>query len=164
MAKEPDRTEPRIKAGITAHLRHSGGEGDARVLDVSSRGMLAMMSDPPPRGEYVELTVGRHSLVGYIQWSDRKRFGVRFRERISVSALISGGAGPLELSKSRAATMRRGGLLTALAMDAQSLGRFAQFAFLVLVVGAVGYLVASFAGEGLASLEEAKSALAASSD
>ncbi len=44
----------------------------------------------PPRGEIVEVLLGRGVMVGQVRWSRGERFGVVLQNRIDVSALRSG--------------------------------------------------------------------------
>lgn len=91
---------------IRAMLRDGGAEREACLLDLSSRGLMASVSETPKRGTFVELTVGRHSLVGQVQWSEGRRFGMKLRERIDVLAVIGNEAGPTALEAARKARGR----------------------------------------------------------
>ncbi|MEO7247180.1 MAG: PilZ domain-containing protein [Novosphingobium sp.] len=88
MASERPRAEGRSNAMMTAILRGGGPEREACLLDLSSRGLMALADPPPPRGSFIELVVAGHSLVGQVQWSEDRRFGVRLRERIEVQAVM----------------------------------------------------------------------------
>lgn len=90
---------------LRAVLRDGGPERIACVLDLSSRGLMATCATPPKRGAVVELCIGRHPLVGQVQWTEDRRFGVKLQERIDVIAVIGNEAGPATL---RAAQKARG--------------------------------------------------------
>lgn len=75
---------------VRARLRAQSTEHEACILDISTRGLSATSAHPPVRGDYIELSVGQHNIVGQVKWSSERRFGVAFRERISVIAAISG--------------------------------------------------------------------------
>ncbi len=101
-----DRQEDRTTAILHARLRDGGPERDAAVLDLSSRGLMAAAQPPPRRGTIIELNVGRHSLVGQVQWCEGSRFGVRLRERIDVLVVVGNEAGPAALAAARRARGR----------------------------------------------------------
>jgi hypothetical protein len=103
---EKARTEDRTRLMIRATLRDGGPEREACLLDLSSRGLMASVFEAPRRGAFVELTVGRHALVGQVQWSEGRRFGMKLRERIDVLAVIGNEAGPTALEAARKARGR----------------------------------------------------------
>lgn len=160
MARDDPRVEPRVRATLRARLRDSQGDREIRILDLSSRGVLAACESPPLRGEFIELTIGRHSVVGQVKWSGATRFGLVLRERVSVSAVIAGEAGSIALASSAAARRRSGGLIDALAGERRSLGQMLQFGIVLVALGAAAWLAADYAGRGLGSLGEAKRAMA----
>src|SRR5690606_7793991 len=63
---------------------------EACVLDISTRGLAASSAAPPQRGEFVELMIGDSNLVGQVRWSSGRRFGIAFRDRVSVIGVLSG--------------------------------------------------------------------------
>lgn len=103
---EKPRVEKRTRLMVRAMLRDDGPEREACLLDLSSRGLMASVNQAPRRGTFVELTVGRHSLVGQVQWSEGRRFGMRLRERIDVLAVIGNEAGPTALALAQKARGR----------------------------------------------------------
>lgn len=145
---------------MRARLRWAGGDREVTVIDASSRGMLAMAPEPPERGEFVEMIIGHHALVGQVRWRAGKRFGLAFRERISVAALMEGGPGSIALAGRISARGNRGGLVAALTMDAASLARAMQFAVLLAIAGCGAWAVSHYAGSGLGSLGKAREAMA----
>jgi len=60
------------------------------IRDISSRGLMLQGAAPPPRGTYVEIVGAEQTIVGCVIWSKDRRFGVRTRDRIDVSAAICG--------------------------------------------------------------------------
>ena len=106
MLEGKPRLEARSSTILKAHLRDGGGNREACLLDISSRGFMASAQPSPLRGAYIELIVGRHSLVGQVQWSEARRFGVRLRERIDVIAVLGNEAGPTILREAQAARGR----------------------------------------------------------
>lgn len=80
---------------ISARLRDSQGWSNARILNLSSRGLLLHASRTPQRGTYIEVCKGPHRIVGQVVWVRQDRFGVRTQDKLAVEAIASGGdAGP----------------------------------------------------------------------
>ena len=75
---------------LRARLRGAGPEREACIVDVSSGGLAATVDKPPRAGSHVELVVGDIVLIGQVKWSNVRRFGMEFRERISVDGLVEG--------------------------------------------------------------------------
>ncbi|PLK26084.1 hypothetical protein [Novosphingobium sp. TH158] len=94
-----DRIEPRHKVLMRGRLHGSGFARDVCVLDASSRGLLLTLAVPPARGEMIDIMVNGHTLFGQVEWSNGRRMGMRFRERIDVLAFIAGETGPLALRR-----------------------------------------------------------------
>lgn len=151
--------EPRTKALIRARLRDGGLERDACILDVSTRGVLATTAMPPPRGEFIELAVGRHKLVGHVKWSGQRRFGLALRERISVVALVAGDGGPIALKQVQSARKRSGSLAEALAVNSRNMGQFVQLAIMVAILAGAVWLLIGFVSDGMSSLGDARTAM-----
>lgn len=159
MSHEKPRVETRTKALIRASLMDGGRERDICILDVSTRGLLATTASPPARGEFVELLVGRHKMVGHVKWAGERRFGVSLRERISVAALVAGDSGSIMLEKAQSARKRSGSLFDALGENWRNLGQVVQLGVMVAIAGLAAWLLADFAGSGLSSLQDAKAAM-----
>lgn len=159
MAGETARIEPRTSAVLRARLRDASGEREVTVIDASSRGMLAMVAEPPARGDYVELVIGAHSLVGQVRWRVGKRFGLAFQERISVAALLEGGGRSIRLSGQASARRRGAGLLAALTVDSSATARAMQFAVVLGIVGMGAWGVAHYVEGSLVSVDAARQAM-----
>ena len=84
------RVEERTPIMLRARLRGAGPEREACIVDVSSGGLAATVERPPRPGVHVELVVGDIVLIGQVKWSNVRRFGMQFRERISVDGLMDG--------------------------------------------------------------------------
>jgi hypothetical protein len=82
--------EHRRKVSIRANMRAGGPRMDVCIRDISSRGLMLQASVPPPRGTYVEIIGAEQTIVGCVIWTKDRRFGVRTRDRIDVSAAIRG--------------------------------------------------------------------------
>lgn len=149
------RIEDRTKVMIRARLRGAGPEREVCIVNLSSRGLAASADQAPPRGEIVELVVGRNNLVGQVKWSGPRRFGIAFRDRISVMSVISG-EGELELGKAGQGNTRQGAEL------AQAGARRFRLEFILLVAAAAGatFYLSGFAGGVLGSFQSVEQALA----
>lgn len=158
---DKSRIELRTQAVLAARLRCARGDRPVSLMDASSRGARAMMVDPPERGEFVELRIGQHALVGQVRWRVGKRFGLRFRDRISVMALLEGRTDSLALGRQACARPDRGGLSGGLTSDVRVVARTIQFAVVLAFVAAAGWTVSWLSGQGLASLGIAREAMSA---
>lgn len=157
-----DRIEPRTRSAVRACLRDSQSERDICIMNISSRGLLATTARPPRRGEFVELIVGHNRLIGQVKWSSQRRFGMSLRERVSVTALLEGGSGPIALRRSAASRPARAGWLSSLRANPEVLSHFAQYAVMGFAVLSAAVLIASLAAEGFTPVQQAMTALAAS--
>ena len=106
------------------------------------------------------MRIASHSLIGHVRWKAGGRFGVVLRERVSVAAVLGGGDGAVALSGSRAARPMSGGMLTALTADSTTLARALQAALLIVGIGAASYAMVRYASSSLASVAQAKDAMA----
>ena len=131
---------------------------DICILDASTRGLLAMTASPPKRGEFVEIVIGNHRLLGLVKWAAARRFGVALHDRISVIALASGEAGSLTLEKRQARQARETRRVGA--PDGAVFAQRIQFALLAALGLAGAWLLMEFASDGLAPLADAKHAMA----
>lgn len=123
---------------VRARLRDAAGERDMCIIDISTKGLLATAADPPVRGEFVEIHVGRNRLAGQVKWAGTHRFGLALRERVSVAAMVEGGSAPVELARSVGQARARSSLADALGANPQILGRMLDFGLRVAGVVAVG--------------------------
>lgn len=141
-----------------ARVRGGGAERDACLLDLSSRGFMALADPPPPRGCYIELLVGRHSLVGQVQWSEERRFGVRLRERIDAQVVLGNEAGPAAL-KAAKVTRHKPSIESRMAFS-RHVARGFTYGILVAVAGVMATTMASAVSSSLAPLAKVTGALA----
>jgi hypothetical protein len=85
----PQRTrEPRKPVQIGVRLKNDAGWSDAQILNLSSRGVMALCQDPPRRGSYVEIRRGTYVMIGRVAWTGTDRIGIHVRERIEVEDLL----------------------------------------------------------------------------
>lgn len=150
--------EDRTKVMIRARLRGAGCERDACIIDLSSRGLSASADNPPRRGDYVELAIGDISLVGQVKWSSMRRFGIAFRERVSVVAIMSGDGGAVTLQRREAVQKReareRAAVLTG------GIAKKVEYAVIVAAGAAATWVVSDYAFAALRPLATAKVAMA----
>jgi hypothetical protein len=73
-----------LSARIRAHDRWS----DARICNVSSRGLLIECAVPFRRGDVIEIRRGPVCVIARIVWATDTRFGVRSQDRIDAEDLI----------------------------------------------------------------------------
>lgn len=82
--------EMRRPVNIGARMRKDAGWSDAVVRDISTRGVMAICSAPPMRGEFVELRCGSQVIVAQVVWARQGRFGARVRERLDLADFVPG--------------------------------------------------------------------------
>ena len=149
------RTEPRVRAMVRARLRDDAGEREMCIIDVSTRGLLATAARPPVRGDYVEVTIGRNSLTAQVKWSGERRFGLSLRERVSVAAMIEGGAGTVALASSVGMARRRQSHWAALRDMPQMLGRMGQYGLMLFAVVVAAFLLMEVVSSGFEPMRNA---------
>ncbi|MCL6250729.1 hypothetical protein M3P36_06680 [Altererythrobacter sp. KTW20L] len=142
------RVEPRVRAMVRARLRDSAGERDVCIIDVSTRGLLMTTACPPGRGEFVELIIGPNRLTALVKWSGERRFGLSLRERVSVAAMLEGGAGAVALAVSPARARRTTNHWAALAATPQALARIGQFAMVLAALMGAGFILTELVSSG----------------
>ena len=74
---------------VAARLRMGASWSDACILNVSSRGVLIHVPQPPQRGSYVELRRGNQVIIGRVMWSKGSRAGLRAQDRVPVEAILT---------------------------------------------------------------------------
>jgi len=147
-----DRIEARTPAVVHARVRDSVSEREACIIDVSTRGLLATAAQPPRCGDFIDLTFGRNVITGQVKWAGPRRFGVSLRERVSVTAMVEGGSGCVELQGTAVTQSGSGGVLEGLRLNPELGGHAMQFAFMVLVAVSGAYTISHVAAGGLDDL------------
>lgn len=89
-SSQESRTEDRETVMLRAKVVDSRGTHEARISDVSARGLLGNMAQPPARGEFINIHFPSRELGGQVRWVNGRQFGVRLRERIDSQSLLSG--------------------------------------------------------------------------
>jgi hypothetical protein len=93
---------------IGARMRHGSAWSDARILNISSRGLLIHAPKAPQRGSYIEVCRGQLRIVARVIWTEDERFGVQTQDRLPVDS-ISMGIEPPAAAAAERATERRAG-------------------------------------------------------
>ncbi|VWX52171.1 PilZ domain-containing protein [Novosphingobium sp. 9U] len=115
------RGEERTRIAVEARMRIGEFEGEAMLLNASSRGVLAALAQPPVRGTRVTLIVGEMELVGQVRWRGTDCCGIALRDPISVADLLEGHAVPVAFIPEPRALRGIGGMLRALVGERSAL-------------------------------------------
>ena len=86
--------EARESVLFPVRVRDDDHWSDGRIRNVSSRGMMLEMEDPPPRGSFIEIRRGDIVIVGQVRWSSDTQCGLRTQDRVPVDRLAHPTAGP----------------------------------------------------------------------
>ena len=81
--------EPRRNVVTNSRMRCGAAWQDARIFNISSRGLGLHASTPPPRGSYVEVRRGLHIIIARVVWVKGSRFGVRTQDAVPIDSVIS---------------------------------------------------------------------------
>ena len=94
---------------VNARMRSGQGWGDARILNVSSRGMMIRTILPTRPGTTIELRRGDQVMVAKVVWKDGTRAGLRSDSVLPVTDLmcVSEKAGEPEAMWSPGAVSKR---------------------------------------------------------
>jgi hypothetical protein len=79
--------ESRNRVMIAADMIDGESLTPVTIHNISRRGLLASCSQPPSRGHYVEIRIGRTVIVGRVAWSGNQAFGVRSQDDIEIGKL-----------------------------------------------------------------------------
>lgn len=69
-------------------MRGAASWHDARILNLSSRGLLLHTDRPPERGSYLEVRRGPHVIVARVVWTRAKRVGLKAQDVIPIDAIV----------------------------------------------------------------------------
>lgn len=99
--------EPRQRVILPVRLRLDNQWIDAQIRNVSSKGVMLVMKDPPPKGSFIEIRRGTTiTIIGQVRWCASDRCGILAQDKINVSYLMSDKA-QKDLSKDQAAFAER---------------------------------------------------------
>jgi len=82
------RSEPRMNVMLDGHVRSRRGTFPCRVHDLSRGGACVEAQVPHARGETVTVVRGGLEVKGTVAWSEGRRFGIYFDERIRATELL----------------------------------------------------------------------------
>lgn len=81
--------ELRRRVMVGARIRVGAKWGDARILNISSRGMLIHAGQVAPKGHEIELWRGDLRIVARVVWRNGSQAGVVSEERLPVDEILS---------------------------------------------------------------------------
>ena len=81
--------EPRQSVMVPVRIRQDTKWADASVRNLSSRGMMLQMEEPPPRGSFIEVRRAQAVMVCQVRWVRGNRCGVRTQDPVPVAYLTS---------------------------------------------------------------------------
>ena len=85
--------EQRLKVILPARMKDNRGWHDVRILNISSKGLMARSPSDPSRGSYLELRRGPHVIVAWVVWSDGGQFGIESQSLLVPGDIIDETAG-----------------------------------------------------------------------
>lgn len=146
---------------LPARMRTAAGWSDARILNVSSRGLMVHASLSALECGVVELWHGDLAISARVVWREGTKAGLQSEDRIAVDEILSlGGSAALQLSaepfrgverRKRARTHE----------DSRIRARAFEFASVVMIAGALAVGFGFWVSEALAQpLSAVQSALA----
>ena len=102
--------EHRLRVVLPARMKDHRGWHDVRILNISSKGLMARSPATPSRGSYLEVRRGGHVIVVRVVWSSGQHFGAQAQSRLVPSEIIeetSGAAPPATRPNGHAPAERR---------------------------------------------------------
>lgn len=80
--------EPRVRVHAAARMKAGSEWHDIVILNISSRGLMARSHIIPAPRSYVEIRRSTNvTIIGKVIWQDDQHFGIRTRDRITVSMM-----------------------------------------------------------------------------
>ena len=95
--------ENRKSVRISVRVRTDDGWADATVRNVSKRGMMLHSLQPLRRNDFIEVTRGRHRVVGRVVWSEGAGCGLRTQDQIDIAGLLGKPQAPGDAGERRQA-------------------------------------------------------------
>jgi len=86
--------EARESVLFPVRVRDDDHWSDGRIRNISSRGVMLEMDEPPPRGSFIEIRRGDIIIVGQVRWSSGTRCGLRTQDRVPLERLGHHSAAP----------------------------------------------------------------------
>jgi hypothetical protein len=144
--------ELRRRVMVAARVRSGAQWGDARILNISSRGLLIQTVRPVPQGSTVEIVRGDHLILARVMWSEAGRSGLRAEHVIPVEEILSlAQAGALQLIASNGVLHERRREARAIAIDSRLRGRAMEFLAVGMIAISLAVGVWSMAETALAT-------------
>lgn len=145
---------------VPARVRNGGKWGDARILNISSRGLMIHSGQAAPEGSVLELYRGHHLIVARVVWSDGLRAGLRTDDKLPVDEILSEGqSAHLQLIASEGALVERRNFRRPNRSDARMVGRMLEFAGVLALLAGMAACLYALAQQALqrpiASVEQA---------
>lgn len=126
---------------------------DVCILNVSLHGLGIQSAEPLPRGSYVEICRGRHTIVARVAWNKGHRAGLRSQDAIFIQSLVNNTHGVAPVRQDSAGSFverRRAPRATAKRHEASRLkGRLIEFASFAVIVGALAMTAVNAVGQAL---------------
>jgi hypothetical protein len=143
--------ELRRRVVVRARLRSGTQWGDARILNISSRGLLIQTLRPVREGSMVEILRGDHLIIARVIWSEAGRSGLRAEQLIPVEEILSlEQAGALQLIASNGVLRDRRRAARSMLVDPRLRGRTMEFAAVGVIAVSLAVGVFSMAETALA--------------
>lgn len=83
--------ELRRRVLIDARMRSGARWSDARILNISSRGLMIQSGSAGGEGSVVQLYRGDHVIVARVVWRSGNRAGLQSEDRVPVEEIMSAG-------------------------------------------------------------------------
>jgi hypothetical protein len=132
--------ELRRRVLLPARLRTGAQWSDARILNISSRGLMIQSGRAGPEGSTVEIHRGDHVIIARVVWRDGVRAGLQSDDRLPVEEIMSvGQSSVLRLVAADGALLERRKHPRRPQRDARSRGRLIE----LVGLGAIAVALAS---------------------
>ena len=144
--------EYRITTRAPARLRHGLCWSDVLVRNVSRRGLMLELHNPPASGTMIELRRGQIVVIGQVTWVRDGRCGVRAQDAIDIAEFVA-------MRRARATwqpgdgdrRLQPRGRYSDIAMASQRLARAGRWAGLSVIAVLGLYTIVSAAHSALAT-------------
>jgi hypothetical protein len=144
--------ELRRRVMVLARVRSGAEWGDARILNVSSRGLLIQTARPVPKGSLVEVLRGEHLIMARVVWSSAGRSGLRSEQLLPVEDILSlQQAAALQLIASNGVIHERRRRPRSVPSDARLRGRAMEFLGIGVIAASLAATIWGMAEYALAS-------------
>lgn len=142
--------EARQTVALAVRLRVDLDWEDARIGNISTRGMMIACRTSFPRGTIVEIRRGKAIAIGRVVWARSEHFGVRLQDRVRIEDFIEAKAsGPRHGADGQVLERRARPRVEADGMHAMSRMQSSAFQF----AGTVSFAIAGAALIALFALE-----------